>query len=658
MKKNNFGILVLMLFLIFPLLLTFDTNRIILYTSRYNELSNDTFTKLKSSQTNIVWYRVSQSVWDDYYNAIWGDGTFWYTCGSYENLDMMHLTGWDLLLTKWDSNGNVIWSKAYAGDGEYTIEQGTNVWGYGGYIYTCGITNKDGDQYDFVLIKWDTDGNRLWVGTWGGPGYDAPSAVFAAGQYLYTCGHTTTGDADAVLVTWDDTTGEALGNTTFGGLHDDIYYSMAGYYLGQFTGGAVYLCGITGRGSGNSDLFLKKYVFAGPFQDRGWKWETVWAGDDDDGGQEIWLDGNSIYTSGFTKSDGNGGKDLLLVKWQEEGGTVKEVWNQTWGGALDDSAWSLWGYGNYLYTTGYTDSYADSDSDLLLVKWDNYGNQVWNSTWGPVFPPAITGNAYGTNIKGDSNYVYTCGHINSRYALIKWDANPEQLDFHLISPSEYSVLESDTIINVDLKSEFVLLESVLYHWDSDPNEPWSESTIIKLPSEDKDHILHVSATTTTPYISDSKSFTFTTDDTNPRITIQSPSTNEVWDSAPAYDLDIDEPHIAQRWYTLNDGPSHYFYSNAGVIDPSAWKALPDGEVTIKFYVTDTLGHLDSEQVVLQKDTQAEQRETEKIIRNTIITASVSGVVGLAFWLIKRKLGKNEDEGKPEKKRKKKIIKNN
>jgi hypothetical protein len=312
---------------------------------------------------------------------------------------------------------------------------------------------------------------------------------------------------------------------------------------------------------------------------------------------------------------------------------------------------------NYIYTTGYTQSYDDA---LLLLKWDHYGNLVWNTTWGDdEFPHGPAYGAYGTSLMGDANYIYTCGHsiidygpqYGQRRVLIKWDANPELLDINLISPAANSIYEGTVQVDIDITNEFVFLD-VNFHWDDNAPAPWTEPYTTNLPPNQGVHTLYVNASTSTPYIYDLDSFTFTRDDVDPIIVIQSPTTNEVWDHAPAFDLDITELHIAQRWYTLNDGPNHYFYSDAGEIEDSAWNALPDGDVTIKFSVSDTLGHTGSALVVVRKDTQAEQREFEKMIRDAIIGVLISagggGAIGLGYFLIKRHIKKRDKKHESEK----------
>ena len=256
---------------------------------------------------------------------------------------------------------------------------------------------------------------------------------------------------------------------------------------------------------------------------------------------------------------------------------------------------------------------------------------------------------------GNGSHVYTCGYNMDKTGptgpgmepwndalLVKWEYN-EYLDLYLTNPLENLVYESGTQININIEVGMVTLDTVQYKWDGTPDTPWSEPYTTTLPAGDGTHTLYVSASATTPLYSDSDSFTFITDDTNPVVEIQNPVTGQTYLAPPPFDLQITEPHVDEIWYTLNNGSNHYITSDAGVINQSAWKSLSDGDVMVKFYVSDILGHIGSDQIVVGKDTKSEQRELMTIIRNALITASITGVVGIAFFLIKRKFGKRKEK---------------
>ncbi len=93
-----------------------------------------------------------------------------------------------------------------------------------------------------------------------------------------------------------------------------------------------------------------------------------------------------------------------------ESNSVAYEWNQTWGGNLNDECFDLTNdsLGN-LYLVGYTKSFGDGGSDICLVKFDSSGNVLWFRTWGG------TGNDYGYAIALDSfNNVYVVGSIGNK----------------------------------------------------------------------------------------------------------------------------------------------------------------------------------------------------------------------------------------------------
>jgi len=133
--------------------------------------------------------------------SIWGDGTYLYTLGSTSSFGSGNS---DLALVKWDTNGNILWDKNWGGG---DTDQGISIWGDGTYLYTVGYTGyNDFEGYapDLLLIKWDTNGNIVSNYIWGLDGYwDIGYSVWGDGTYLYTCGETSSlGPGNLVLIKW------------------------------------------------------------------------------------------------------------------------------------------------------------------------------------------------------------------------------------------------------------------------------------------------------------------------------------------------------------------------------------------------------------------------------------------------------------------------
>jgi hypothetical protein len=97
---------------------------------------------------------------------------------------------------KYDANGNQIWVQQSPGGG-YWLEL------FGQYLYVYGNTSAYGTGTDLLLIKYDTSGVQQWVQTYNGPNmvgtsysYDAsasgqPSMVLDASGNIYVTGRST-----------------------------------------------------------------------------------------------------------------------------------------------------------------------------------------------------------------------------------------------------------------------------------------------------------------------------------------------------------------------------------------------------------------------------------------------------------------------------------
>ena len=109
-------------------------------------------------------------------------------------------------------------------------------------------------------------------------------------------------------------------------------------------------------------------------------WHNTWGTSDDDSsesGYGIAIDGSgNIFITGTTTCLGAGGQDVLLLKYDSFGNLL---WEKTWGGTNYDygKAIAIDGSGN-VYLTGTTDSYGG----IFVLKYNSFGNLLWERTWG------------------------------------------------------------------------------------------------------------------------------------------------------------------------------------------------------------------------------------------------------------------------------------
>jgi uncharacterized delta-60 repeat protein len=309
----------------------------------------------------------------------------------------------NIALVKYNNLGEKQWNTTWGGSGFSFQETGMGiVLDSLDNIYVCGFTATFGaGSIDIVLIKYNSFGEQQWNTTWGGGGSESGWGI-ALGSLdnIYICGFTTSFGkvfGDMVLVKFNSS-GDLQWNTTWGGTDYEF-----GREITLDSSENIYISGSTESfGSGEADIALVKFNSSGDLQ-----WNTTWGGSDYESGTDIALDSSeNIYLSGYTKSFGAGGKDIVLLKFNSSGDLQ---WNTTWGGSGDDSGDSIViDPINDIYLGGNTESFGAGGFDVVLVKFNSSGDLQWNSTWGG------SGNEYAIEIEISlSNNIYITGKTNS-----------------------------------------------------------------------------------------------------------------------------------------------------------------------------------------------------------------------------------------------------
>ena len=110
-------------------------------------------------------------------------------------------------------------------------------------------------------------------------------------------------------------------------------------------------------------------------------WSQTYGGSGDDEAYSVVQTKDGGYAlAGYTNSSGAGSYDFWLIKTNSSGGML---WNQTYGGAGDDEAYSVVQTNDTGYAVaGYTNSYGAGEIDAWLVKTDSSGNMQWSQTYG------------------------------------------------------------------------------------------------------------------------------------------------------------------------------------------------------------------------------------------------------------------------------------
>ena len=280
-----------------------------------------------------------------------------------------------------------IWGGSYIDYGEgIAIDTNRN-------IYLVGSTRSFGaGYYDAFLVKYDFRGNQLWNLTWGGDNWDYGVDIATSETNIYITGLLDSFNVDAYdgfLVKYDSS-GNQLWNRTWGGPDGDGFHGICiNSQKSLFLAGGTWI--------GNGAVLVVKYDSMG-----NQIWNQTWDGNDNDYGVDITVDNDdNVILAGYTQSFGTGRDfNAFLVKFDSYG---KQLWNRSWGGSANDFGTSIAvDEGNNIYLAGYTYSSGSSYADVFLAKFDSYGKQLWNRTWGTSSYEEI---CYGIIIDGNNSYI-------------------------------------------------------------------------------------------------------------------------------------------------------------------------------------------------------------------------------------------------------------
>jgi hypothetical protein len=227
--------------------------------SHIADLSTDAFLTKYDPSGNKVWtrqvgaggYDRSASVAVDSMGNVYISGDTTYLYEGYSS------AGWyDAFLTKFDSQGNKLWSRLLGTPGfDHSYAVASDRWDN---VYIGGRTDGDLDGNinagidDLFVTKYDTYGNKLWTRQIGTEAIDSIKSIdldhmdniYISGNTSGSLdGHNSAGDRDAILIKLDPA-GNILWSHQFGTEHRDYSYSVAidgpgNIYLGGGTGGML-----------------------------------------------------------------------------------------------------------------------------------------------------------------------------------------------------------------------------------------------------------------------------------------------------------------------------------------------------------------------------------------------------------------------------------
>ncbi len=211
-------------------------------------------------------------------------------------------------------------------------------------------------------------GNLGWQTIMGGVDQDQARSIKKTSDGGYIIAGYTVTDLDRRYDLWLvklDSNGDSLWSKTYGGNERD-----AGISVQEMLDNKIMVMGYTESFTGSRDIWILITDSEGDVIRA-----STFGGSSTEYGHILNFtnDGNYIIT-GYTESFGAGGWDLLILKVDGEG---IEIWSKTYGGQLKD-------FGQYIYQDqsggyvciGITESFGAGGSDAWVLWTDSSGNKV------------------------------------------------------------------------------------------------------------------------------------------------------------------------------------------------------------------------------------------------------------------------------------------
>lgn len=304
----------------------------------------------------------------------------------------------DYATIKYDPLGNQVWVRRFAGPAGYKDEPQAILADADGNVYVTGYSWREyshlpgGTEYDYTTIKYDRDGNQLWLRYYDGPIHrdeHAQSMAFDPDGNIVITGNSVGGEIGVKIYQEVLTVKYAPDGTLLWARR----YSRAGFgdiarEVAVDATGNIYVVGQSGFDDGtgsNKDLLLLKYNPQGtlvwarhfdyqiPEQGISSEFEDAW---------DLTVDATgNVYAVGWTYVDGTRYRDFLALKYNANGALQ---WSRTFDGGENDYAYRIVvdSAGNvYVSGEAQTPGVPYPSTDNVTIKYSPSGAKLWQRVY-------------------------------------------------------------------------------------------------------------------------------------------------------------------------------------------------------------------------------------------------------------------------------------
>jgi hypothetical protein len=324
----------------------------------------------------------------------------------------------DAFIVKFDSNGLRLWGTYYGGTGDDYADGA--ILDNSGNLYVTGVTsstvsnvistlgsfqqNYGGGSNDAFLVKFDSNGNRIWGTYYGGSGIDnGLGCNFDGFGNILICGYTTSTNNISTL----------------------------GAHQTTFSGGAVFGDGFFAQFNATGNRLYGSY-YGGLGEDYIGNVVSNTLGEVIISGSSSTNTGTSIATFGsYQPIHGGGSYDLFMAKFNS---SFVRQWGTYYGGAGNDEMGYCAVNNTGIFISGrttnasqsvlttscsYQANYGGGFTDACLAKFDFTGNRIWSTLYGG------TGTEDSPSICTDQ-LIYLTGGTNSNIGNVMASPSSQQ----------------------------------------------------------------------------------------------------------------------------------------------------------------------------------------------------------------------------------------
>lgn len=283
-----------------------------------------------------------------------------------------------------------------------------------GNVYATGYGNSDGPGgNDLIVSKYDKDGNQLWdkaLGTntaYRNDDNGRMVAVDSSGN-VYVVGTTNLLGPDSMMIAKYNSSGVHQWDKTFG----DTSTDNKGYGICVDSSDNILVCGSSNKGTSGTGAILLKINSSGAEQ-----WQKTLDGTQTQLVYDVSVDSSdNIYIGGYTTISGY--PYSLLAKYNSSG-TLQ--WNKKIGGSTtSDYGRSVTvDSSDNIYVGGVSTGGGVGVYDSYLVKYNSSGTYQWQKALGTSGQQI---SIWGMTSDSSDN-VYVAGAYSSSYFFAKYDSD-------------------------------------------------------------------------------------------------------------------------------------------------------------------------------------------------------------------------------------------